>query len=60
MAAIGICRAKTEDSGAEHITIDYGTGGPLESISREQYEEQGYDPPYDELPPCDDGVTPDA
>lgn len=53
MATKGVCRSKTEESGAEYATVDYGKGGRLASIPRERYEANAYEPPYDQLPECD-------
>lgn len=48
--AKGIYRTKTEASGAEYATVDYGNTARLESIGRDLYEQNGYTPPFDALP----------
>jgi len=46
--ATGLYRT-THTSGAEIVFVDKGLGAPL-SITRERYEECGYEPPFDKLP----------
>jgi len=49
--ARGICRTKSETTGAETARVDFGTSG-LSTVPRSLYERHGYQPPYDELPLC--------
>ena len=48
MTAKGLHRA-TLPNGMEVAYIDKGVGKPL-GIPRDRYEEQGYEPAYEELP----------
>ena len=52
--ANGVCRTKSEETGAEHARVDYGTGPRLALVTRSLYDRHGYEPPYDKLPPCED------
>ena len=51
--ARGICRTKTEETGAEYARVDFGASG-LSTVSRSLYDRHGYKPPYDQLPLCDE------
>jgi len=51
--AKGMCRT-TAATGMEHARVDYGTGPRLALVTRSLYDRHGYQPPYDELPPCED------
>ena len=51
--AKGVCRTRTEETGAEYARVDYGTGARLSTVPRSLYDRHGYKPPFDELPPCD-------
>ena len=51
--AKGICRTRSEETGAEYATVNYGTTGQLGSVTRGLYEKRGYYPPYDDLPVCE-------
>lgn len=53
MAPKGIYRTKTEETGAEYACVDYGTSRD-EGVTKSYYEEQGYQPPFDELPTKED------
>jgi hypothetical protein len=53
MAAKGLYRTKTPDSGAEYAFVDYGKPSSLGEIPRSQYEAAGYEPPFDSLPTKD-------
>ena len=57
--AKGIYRTRNLDSGAEYATVDYGSIGQISIIARELYEERGYKPSYEDLPPCE-GLATDA
>ena len=48
--AKGVYRTKTPESGAEYAWMDYGTPSNLGEIPRARYEEQSYEPPFEELP----------
>lgn len=50
MTAKGIYRTATPESGAEYAYVDYGVPHSLGEIPRAQYEQQGYAPPFDDLP----------
>ena len=52
--ANGVCRTKSEATGAEQARVDYGTGPRLALVMRSLYDRHGYEPPYDELPSCED------
>lgn len=52
--ANGVCRTKSEATGAEHARVDYGTGPRLALVTRSLYDRHQYHPPYDELPPCEE------
>lgn len=45
---VGVYRTKLPN-GVEVAYVDKGVKNPI-GIARERYEEQGYKPPYDELP----------
>jgi hypothetical protein len=47
--ARGVYRT-TNPRGAEYAAVDFGTSARLESVSRRDYEANGYEPPFDELP----------
>ena len=51
--AKGVCRTTNEATGAEHARVDYGTGPRLGTVTRSLYDRHKYEPPFDELPPCD-------
>jgi hypothetical protein len=51
--AKGVCRTRTEATGAEYARVDYGTGPRLATVTRSLYDRHGYEPPFDELPPCE-------
>ena len=48
--ATGIYKTQTPESGAEYASVDYGMALAHHAIPRYQYEAQGYEPPFDELP----------
>ena len=50
MAARGLYRTKTPESGAEYAGMEYDRGAGLEDISRSRYESQGYRPSFEQLP----------
>jgi len=50
MAAKGLYRTKTPESGAEYAFVDYGVASGVGEIPRAQYETQGYEPHLDALP----------
>ena len=51
--AKGICRTKTGETGAEYARVNFGTSG-LSTVTRSLYDRHGYEPPYDELPLCNE------
>ena len=51
--ARGLCRTKSEDTGAEHARVEYGDAGPS-TVPRSLYERHHYNPPFDELPLCEE------
>jgi hypothetical protein len=53
VSAKGLCRTKTPETSAEYAFVDYGVPGGPGEISRDQYEFQGYSPPFDEVPTKD-------
>jgi len=55
--AKGICRKKTEETGAEYARVDFGGSG-LSTVPRSLYDRHGYNPPYDQLPLCDELESP--
>jgi hypothetical protein len=60
VAATGVCRSKSEETGAEYATVDYATIGQLGSVARAIYEKRGYLPAYDELPVCEPAKADDV
>ena len=46
----GKYKTRTEASGAEYAYVDYGVSSNPGQIPRNTYEENGYSPPFDELP----------
>jgi hypothetical protein len=50
MSPKGIYRTVTPESGAEYAFVDYGVPQSLGEIPRSEYEQQGYSPPFDDLP----------
>lgn len=48
--ATGIYRTAKSDAGAEYVYVDYGVASDNGEIPRVQYEEQGYQPSFDDLP----------
>ena len=53
----GICRTRNLESGAEYATVDYCSTGQISTIVRELNEERGYQPNYEDLPPCEELAT---
>jgi hypothetical protein len=51
MAPQGICR-KTKGWGTQDCVIVEYDGGDRLEIPEDQYRQQNYDPPFDELPEC--------
>lgn len=60
MAAKGLYRTSTAESGAEYVFVDYGTPSSLGEIPRQRYEEQGYEPPFNDLPTKEEYETKEA
>lgn len=50
MAAKGLYRTMTPESGAEYAFVDYGVASNIGEISRSLYEANGYEPAFDDLP----------
>lgn len=50
MAGKGLFRTMTPQSGAEYAVVDHGVVSSMGEMPRAQYEAQGYQPPFDELP----------
>ena len=50
MSPKGIYRTVTPESGAEYAFVDYGVPQSLAESPRSEYEQQGYSPPFDDLP----------
>ena len=51
--ARGICRTKSEQTGAEHARVEYGDAGPS-TVPRSLYDRHEYKPPFEELPLCEE------
>jgi hypothetical protein len=43
----------SEETGAEFARVDYGAAGPS-TVPRSLYDRHQYQPPFDELPPCEE------
>jgi hypothetical protein len=52
--ARGICRTKTEETGAEYARVDYGASSGISTVPRSLYDRHEYKPPFDELPRCEE------
>jgi hypothetical protein len=58
MTPKGIYRTVTPGSGAEYAFVDYGVPSSLGELPRAQYEQEGYLPPFDDLPTKDQYFKP--
>lgn len=52
--ARGICRTKTEETGAEYARVDYGASSGISTVPRSLYDRHEYKPPFEELPRCEE------
>jgi hypothetical protein len=52
--ARGVCRTKTEETGAEYARVNYGAGAGISTVPRSLYDRHDYTPPFEELPPCEE------
>lgn len=50
MKGKGLYRTTTPETGAEYAFVDYGVPSDVGEIPRARYEENGYQPPFDDLP----------
>jgi hypothetical protein len=51
--ARGLCRTKAAKTGAETARVEYGAAGPS-TVPRSLYERHHYEPPFEELPLCEE------
>lgn len=58
--AKGVCRTRSDASGAEFARVDYGTGARLSTVPKSLYDRHGYKPPFVELPSCDEAKASSA
>jgi hypothetical protein len=52
--ARGVCRTRNDESGAEYVRVDYGEHSGISKVPRSLYDRHGYEPPFDELPRCEE------